>query len=151
MVERKCQRREASGRLWRKGVPSSIVPQGASFELARRNAGERDATAGAGARRVAVALLTATWLAIPAFGAAQGFVAKDDKEPPKQRAAKETAINAEQVTLEDAVAIVRQAHGGRLVSAKPVRRPTPGYRIRIDVDGRVKSMFVDAQGRMSLQ
>ena len=55
------------------------------------------------------------------------------------------------VDFEDAVAIVRQAHGGRLVSAKAVSRPTRGYRIRSDVDGRVKSLFVDAQGRMSLQ
>ena len=132
MVERKCQHRHAGGH-------------------ATRRAGERDASAGTGVKRIAVALLTATWLAIPAFGAAQGFVAKENKEPPKKRAVKETVVNAEQVTLEDAVAIVRQAHGGRLVSAKSVRRPTPGYRIRIDVDGRVKSLFVDAQGRMSLQ
>jgi len=131
MVERKCQRRRSGGRTSRKSG--------------------RDAAAGAGVRRFAIALLTATWLANPAFGAAQGFVAKDDKEPPKKRAAKETVVEVEQVTLEDAVAIVRQAHGGRLVSAKPVSRPTPGYRIRIDVDGRVKSLFVDAQGRMSLQ
>ena len=131
MVERKCQRRRSGGRT-------------------RRGLG-RDAAAGAGVRRFAVALLTATWLATPAFGAAQGFVAKDDKEPPKKRAAKETVVKVEQVTLEDAVAIVRQAHGGRLVSAKAVSRPTRGYRIRIDVDGRVKSLFVDAQGRMSLQ
>lgn len=136
MVERKCQRSHAGGR-------------------ARRNAG-RDGAAGTGVRRIAVGLLTAMWLAVPALGAAQGFVAKEDKEPPKESAAKETVTerprpSIEQVTLEDAVAIVRQAHGGRLVSAKPVHRPAPGYRIRIDVDGRVKSLFVDAQGRMSPQ
>ena len=151
MFECECQPRAAGGPLWREGVPPSIAPRGASIERTRRKAGERDASAGAGVRRVAVALLAATWLAIPTFGAAQGFVAKDDKEPPKKRAAEETVVKTEQVTLEDAVAIVRQAHGGRLVSAKSVRRPTPGYRIRIDVDGRVKSLFVDAQGRMSMQ
>ena len=136
MVERKCQRRHAGGRAW-------------------RQAG-RDGDASTGLRRVAVALLTATWLATQASGDAQGFVAKEDKEAPKKRAAKETVVERprpalEQVTLKDAVAIVRQAHGGRLVSAKSVSRPAPGYHIRIDVDGRVKSVFVDAQGRMSLQ
>ena len=131
MVEHKCQRRQAGGR-------------------AGRQAGQRDASAGAGVSRVAAVLLATTWLAVPAFGAAQGFVAKDDKEPPKKRAPEETVVENERVTLEDAMAIVRQAHGGRLVSAKSVRRPAPGYRIRIDVDGRVKSLFVDAQGRMSV-
>ena len=150
MVERKCQRREAPGPFQREGVPPSITPQGASFGYKRQKAGQRDASAATGVRRVAVALLAATWLAMPTFGA-QGFVADDDKKPPKKRAPEETVVKAEQVTLEDAVAIVRQAHGGRLVSAKSVRRPAPGYRIRIDVDGRVKSLFVDAQGRMSVQ
>ncbi len=136
MVERNCQRRHADGRAWRQAGC--------------------DGSAGAGLRRVAVALLTATWLATQASGDAQAFVAKENKEAPKKLAAKETVVERprpqlEQVTLKDAVAIVRQAHGGRLVSAKSVRRPAPGYHIRIDVDGRVKSVFVDAQGRMSLQ
>ena len=132
MVERECHRRGAGGRT-------------------RRKTTEHDAWAATGVRRVAVALLAATCLATPASGAAQGFVADDDKKPPKKRAPEETVVKTEQVTLADAVAIVRQAHGGRLVSAKSVRRPSPGYRIRIDVDGRVKSLFVDAQGRMSVQ
>ena len=100
--------------------------------------------------RGAVVLLAAL-LVLPAFGAARAFDAEKDKEPRKERPTPETLAKAERVTLEDAVAIVRQAHGGRLVSAKSVRRPKPGYRIRIDVDGRVKSLFVDAQGRMSVQ
>ena len=145
MLERRCQRRQAD-------------------RSPKRNAG-LGASAGTAARRVAVALLATALLAAPALGAAQGFVAKDDKETPRQRAAKESPVkrsgagpthssrsaSIEQVTLEDAVAIVRQAHGGRLVSAQSVRRPVPGYRIRIDVDGHVKSLFVDAQGRMSLR
>lgn len=59
------------------------------------------------------------------------------------------------VSLEDATAIVRQAYGGRVVSsAKASARPTPGrpeepgYRVRVDVDGRVKTVFVDARGRI---
>ena len=100
---------------------------------------------------VVVALLVATLLAVPGAGAAQGFVASKDKERPRTRSTAEPVAKVERVTLEDAVAIVRQAHGGRLVSAKPVRRPVAGYRIRVDVDGRVKSLLVDAQGRMSAQ
>ncbi|MDE0419678.1 MAG: PepSY domain-containing protein [Gammaproteobacteria bacterium] len=59
------------------------------------------------------------------------------------------------VSLEDATAIVRQAYGGRVVSsskanARPApRRPEePGYRVRVDIDGRVKTVFVDARGRI---
>lgn len=112
--------------------------------------------------RGALALLAAV-LVVPAVGAARALDS-EDREPPKEPSAtasarglpalaerKEAIVKTERVTLEDAVAIVRQAHGGRLVSAKSVRRPKPGYRIRIDVDGRVKSLFVDAQGRMSAQ
>ena len=143
MVERKRRRPQIGGRTERQTAP-------------------RDGSALAGVKRTVAALLAAALLALPAFGAAQGFVAKEDKDRPTQLRARENAkalappekpaaesiVKAERVTLEDAVAIVRQAHGGRLVSAKSVRRPAPGYRIRIDVDGRVKSLFVDAQGRM---
>ena len=73
------------------------------------------------------------------------------------------------VSLEDATAIVRQAYGGRVVSAAAARaRPErarrepsagereglaprkqeSGYRVRVDVDGRVKTVFVDARGRI---
>ena len=58
---------------------------------------------------------------------------------------------------EDAANIVRQTYGGRIVavveatleapgdeSGKPLR----GHRIRVDVDGRVKTVFVDASGRI---
>lgn len=76
------------------------------------------------------------------------------REPaPKDEPAKPAAQT--RVSLEDATAIVRQAYGGRVVSAAAARarperaRPKePGYRVRVDVDGRVKTVFVDARGRI---
>ena len=58
------------------------------------------------------------------------------------------------VTLKDATAIVRQAYGGRVLSAVAVERrattgkPEPGYRLRVDVEGTVKTVFVDHRGRI---
>ena len=62
--------------------------------------------------------------------------------------------NAE-ISLEDATAIVRQAYGGRVVSSSrtparpaPARPKESGYRVRVDIDGRVKTVFVDDRGRI---
>ena len=53
------------------------------------------------------------------------------------------------VSLEDATAIVRQAYSGRVVSAAAARKDgEPGYRIRVDVRGTVKTLFVDRRGRI---
>ena len=59
------------------------------------------------------------------------------------------------ISLEDATAIVRQAYGGRVVSssrtpARPAsaRPKESGYRVRVDIDGRVKTVFVDDRGRI---
>ena len=51
---------------------------------------------------------------------------------------------------------MRQAYGGRIVAFVEATldagdeggKPVPGYRIRVDVDGRVKTVFVDASGRI---
>ena len=56
----------------------------------------------------------------------------------------------------DAANIVRQAYGGRIVAAVKATldargdggKPMHGHRIRVDVDGRVKTVFVDASGRI---
>lgn len=68
-------------------------------------------------------------------------------EPPRRAPAR--------VSLEDATAIVRQTYGGRVVSssratARPesARPKEPGYRVRVDIDGRVKTVFVDDRGRI---
>ena len=76
------------------------------------------------------------------------------REPaPKDGAGK--SAESSRVSLEDATAIVRQAYGGRVVSAaaataRPERaRPKEsGYRVRVDIDGRVKTVFVDDRGRI---
>lgn len=57
------------------------------------------------------------------------------------------------ISLRDAAAIVQQAYGGRVVSAAPGARRTtagtePGYWIRVDVRGRIKTVFVDLRGRI---
>ena len=76
----------------------------------------------------------------------QGPVPKGEPARPRAEA---------RVSLEDAAAIVRQAYGGRVVStaaatARPERaRPKEsGHRVRVDVDGRVKTVFVDDRGRI---
>jgi uncharacterized membrane protein YkoI len=59
------------------------------------------------------------------------------------------AESAAGVSLEDATAIVRQAYSGRVVSAAAARKDgEPGYRIRVDVRGTVKTLFVDRRGRI---
>ena len=51
---------------------------------------------------------------------------------------------------------MRQAYGGRIVAIVEATldargegsKPLHGHRIRVDVDGRVKTVFVDASGRI---
>lgn len=57
------------------------------------------------------------------------------------------------ISQQDAVVIVQQATGGRVVSASPGNRRTnagaePGYWVRVDVRGRIKTVFVDRRGRI---
>ena len=93
----------------------------------------------------------------PSAGEREGLAPRK-KEPsagepaPKDEASK--PAERSRVSLEDAKAIVRQAYGGRVVSAaaatarpEPARQKETGYRVRVDVDGRVKTVFVDSRGR----
>lgn len=56
----------------------------------------------------------------------------------------------------DAANIVRQAYGGRIVAVVGATldarseggEPVHGHQVRVDVDGRVKTVFVDASGRI---
>lgn len=58
------------------------------------------------------------------------------------------------ITLDDAAAIVRQSYGGQIVqraeAPQPAKNDRSGarYRIRVDVAGRVKTVFVDQAGRI---
>lgn len=79
--------------------------------------------------------------------------APDAEREPVERESPEPP--AERISLKDATEIVRQAYGGRIVSAEATEaRPSPnrpkenGFRIRVDVDGRVKTVFVDGRGRI---
>lgn len=57
------------------------------------------------------------------------------------------------VTLDDAAAIVRQSYGGRIVQRARLGNDAQAhrgtrFRIRVDIGGRVKTVFVDAAGRI---
>ena len=68
----------------------------------------------------------------------------------------EAAARVAAISQEDAANIVRQAYGGRIVAIVEATldagddggKPMQGHRIRVDVDGRVKTVFVDASGRI---
>lgn len=68
----------------------------------------------------------------------------------------ETAAPVAGLSQRDAANIVRQAYGGRIVAVVEATlddqgeggRTVRGHRIRVDVDGRVKTVFVDASGRI---
>ena len=91
--------------------------------------------------------------AAPAGAAApSGAVAEAPKRhEPVNPAARDAAAR---VTLKDATAIVRQAYGGRVLSATEAERrgadgkSERGYRFRVDVEGTVKTVFVDTRGRI---
>ena len=57
------------------------------------------------------------------------------------------------ISASDATAIVRQAYAGRVVSATRGERDVEGVKVegfwvRVDVEGRIKKVFVDSRGRI---
>ena len=99
------------------------------------------------------------WLAVAIVLGAIAAVAADapspDAEQAEAPAESRPAGERSRVSREDATAIVRQAYGGRVVSVAPAQaRPSPGrekergFRVRVDVEGRVKTVFVDGRGRI---
>ncbi len=78
--------------------------------------------------------------------------AQSEREQPPQRPAPndEDATDRPAITIEDAAAIVLQAYGGRVVQQETLSEER-GYRIRVDVKGRVKTVFVDLSGRVREQ
>lgn len=57
------------------------------------------------------------------------------------------------ISSQDAANIVRQAYGGRIVATTAATRTIAGkkrsgFRVRADVKGRVKTVFVDSSGRI---
>ena len=102
-------------------------------------------------RRQMIAMANWTFVLLFALSAATAFAAKPNVED-ADRDASETAP-APSVSLQDASEIVRQAYGGRVVSATEAVRDFDdktkrGYDVRVDVEGRVKTVFVDRRGRI---
>ena len=85
--------------------------------------------------------------AAPGGAAAEAPQRGESAEPARREA-------AARVSLKDAAAIVRQAYGGRVLSATEAQRRDAdgkserGYRFRVDVEGTVKTVFVDVRGRI---
>lgn len=85
--------------------------------------------------------------AAPGRAAAEAPQRGESAEPARREA-------AARVSLKDATAIVRQAYGGRVLSATEAQRRDAdgkserGYRFRVDVEGTVKTVFVDVRGRI---
>ena len=85
--------------------------------------------------------------ALPGDAAAEAPQRGEPAKPAKRDA-------AARVSLKDATAIVRQAYGGRVLSATEAQRRDAdgkserGYRFRVDVEGTVKTVFVDVRGRI---
>ena len=94
---------------------------------------------------VAVALLLAT-LTMPLLSTA----ASPDWRRSAQEQLEPNTLVRPGITLEQAANEVRRQTGGRVLSASPSERGGQrGYEVRVLVDGkRVKSYFVDAQGRV---
>ena len=106
-------------------------------------------------RRTALALLLC---AACSGGWATAFAAQGTAEadaPAEVGGPTEGAAPVAGLSQSDAANIVRQAYGGRIVAvveatldAREGGKPMRGHRIRVDVDGRVKTVFVDASGRI---
>lgn len=90
--------------------------------------------------------LCATILAVLLGGLAVSAAA--EREPAPAPSAEPAGISPQ-----DAANIVRQAYGGRIVATTASTRSIAGkkrsgFRVRVDVKGRVKTVFVDSSGRI---
>ena len=98
-------------------------------------------------RRTALALLLCGVCWASAGGWTTAFAAED---------AAEAGGPVAGLSQSDAANIVRQAYGGRIVAVVEATlngrseggEPVHGHQVRVDVDGRVKTVFVDASGRI---
>lgn len=102
-------------------------------------------------RRAALALLLCAACSSGGGGWATAFAAQDVAEAPAEGAAPVAGLSRS-----DAANIVRQAYGGRIVAVVEATldarseggEPVRGHQVRVDVVGRVKTVFVDASGRI---
>ena len=106
-------------------------------------------------RRAALALLLCAACCAGAGGWAAAFAAQGTAEAEAGGPA-ESAAPVAGLSRSDAANIVRQAYGGRIVAVVEATldarseggEPVHGHQVRVDVDGRVKTVFVDASGRI---
>ena len=104
-------------------------------------------------RRAALALLLCGVCWAGAGGWAGAFAAQGTAEAGGPAEGAELVAGLSQ---SDAANIVRQAYGGRIVTVVEATldarseggEPVRGHQVRVDVDGRVKTVFVDASGRI---
>lgn len=104
-------------------------------------------------RRAALALLLCAACSAGTF-AAQGTA--EAEAPTEVGAPAEAVAPVAGLSQSDAANIVRQAYGGRIVAVVGATldarseggEPVRGHQVRVDVDGRVKTVFVDASGRI---
>lgn len=88
---------------------------------------------------------TARWFAF-ALSIAVVVPAAAERGPRAPNPEREQAFAAQSgVSLRDAVAIVRQAFGGKVISAQEIDGL---YRIRVVTNGRVRTVGVDRRGRL---
>ena len=98
-------------------------------------------------RRAALALLLCAACSAGAGGWTAAFAAQGTAEAGAPVAG---------LSQSDAANIVRQAYGGRIVAVVEATldarseggEPVHGHQVRVDVDGRVKTVFVDPSGRI---
>lgn len=110
-------------------------------------------------RRAALALLLCAACSAGAGGWTAAFAAQGTAEadaPTEVGGPAEGAAPVAGLSPSDAANIVRQAYGGRIVSVVEATldarsesgERVHGHQVRVDVDGRVKTVFVDASGRI---
>lgn len=116
-------------------------------------------------RRTALALLLCGACSAGAGGWAAAFAVQGTAEaeaptevgaPAEAGGPTEGAAPVAGLSQNDAANIVRQAYGGRIVAVVEATldarseggKPVRGHQVRVDVDGRVKTVFVDASGRI---
>ena len=108
-------------------------------------------------RRAALALLLCGACSAGDRGRATAFAAQDVAEAPTEAGGPaEGAAPVAGLSQSDAANIVRQAYGGRIVAVVEATlngrseggEAVHGHQVRVDVDGRVKTVFVDASGRI---
>ena len=132
-------------------MPSKAVEMATCNEGRHRSGGRRFAPCAAAAPSRSNRPRCPTSAKAPAANGPPAAAQSEREQPPERPAPNdEDATGRPTITIEDAAAIVLQAYGGRVVQQETLSEER-GYRIRVDVKGRVKTVFVDLSGRVREQ